>query len=221
MLKMAAMLDRYQGRSYKARLLNPYDALWDCRLRVSTFGYHASSGKPGEADWRVHYTPTPYEDIFRLLRMIDLTDRDVFVDFGAGMGRAVFAASWLGAERAIGIEVIPSLCDKAEESHHRSRLSDRKIEIVRARAQDYRNPEMSICFMFHPFGEATLFEVLRNMKTARQAGPCPKLRIVYVNPVFDFVLHQFDWLRCIGRTPMVRRWPSSAPRYDASLWQSL
>jgi predicted RNA methylase len=63
-------------------------------------------GDPGDNDSRVHYTPTPYGNLFRLLRMVNLRSDDVFVDLGAGMGRAVFAASWLDARRVVSIEVV-------------------------------------------------------------------------------------------------------------------
>jgi hypothetical protein len=217
---MGAMLDVYRGRGYRDRILNPHDEFWDRRLRVRTFGYHPATGKPGDIDWRVHYTPTPYCDIFRLLRMVHLGPDDVFVDFGAGMGRAVFAASWLGAARAIGVEVVQSLCDKANENYRQSRLVHRHIDFVSVAAQDYRNPDMTVCFMFHPFGEATLTEVLHNIEQVRSAEQSPKLRIIYVKPVYDSVLQRMSWLECIGHVPAARRWPSTGARYETSLWQS-
>ena len=218
--KMFAMIDRYRGRSYKDRLLNPHDEFWDRRLGVRTFGYHPATGKPGDDDWKVHYTPTRYSDIFRLLRMVDLHSDDVFVDFGAGMGRTVFAASLLGAARAIGIEVVQSLCDKALENYHRSRIVHRNIEFICMRAEEYRNRNMTVCFMFHPFGEATLRKVLRNIELARAGEHLPKLRIIYVNPVYDFVLQGMSWLECIGHRPAVTRWPSTGAHYETSLWQT-
>jgi hypothetical protein len=217
---MFAIIDRYRGLGYKDRLLNLRDEYWDRRLRVRTFGYHPATGKPDDSDWRVHYTPTPYNDIFRLLRMVDLRSDDVFVDLGAGMGRTVFAASWLGAARAIGIEVVQSLYEKANENYHRSRLAHRNIEFICMRAQEYGNRDITVCFMFHPFGEATLTQVVRNMELARVGGQCPKLRIIYVNPVYDRVLEQVTWLKRIGRPPPVRVCLSSAAQYEASLWQS-
>lgn len=217
---MVVMLDDFRGRGYKDRLLNPHDEFWDRRLGVRTFGYHQATGKPGDFDWRVHYTPTPYCDIFRHLRMVHLNNDDVFVDFGAGLGRAVFAASWLGAARAIGVEVVQSLCDKASENYRHSRLVDQNIKFISIGAQDYCNPDMTVCFMFHPFGEATLRKVLHNIELVRIGKQSSKLRIVYVNPVYDVVLNRTPWLECIGRVPAARRWPSTGARYEASLWQS-
>ena len=217
---MFTMLDRFRGKSYKDRLLNPHDEFWDRRLGVRTFGYHPAMGDPGDNDWRVHYTPTPYSDIFRLLRMVDLRSDDVFVDLGAGMGRAVFAASWLGARRAVGIEVVQHLCDKAAQNHQRSRLASRDIEFICTNAQDYRNGDTTVLFMFHPFGEPTLRQVLHNIESVRMEEPRRTLRIIYVNPVYDSVLQQTKWLKCIGRVPKVASWLSTAIHYDTTLWQS-
>ena len=217
---MLAMIDHLRGRSYKDRLLNPHDEFWDRRLGVQTFGYYPATGKPGDPDWKVHYTPTPYSDIFRLLRSVHLNRNDVFVDLGAGMGRAVFAASWLGAARSIGVEVVQYLCDRAKRNYRQSRLTYRNIEFISINAQDYRNPDMTVCFLFHPFGEATLIDVLRNMEFGRLRGQSPKLRIIYVNPVYDSVLVRTNWLECVGRIPAAKRWASTGARYETSLWQS-
>jgi hypothetical protein len=217
---MFSMLDRFRGRSFKDRLLNLGDEFWDRRLRVQTFGFHPGLGEPSSYDWRVHYTPTPYTDIFRLLRMVNLRSDDVFVDLGAGMGRAVFAASWYGAGRSIGVEVVQNLCNKAIENYRQSRLARRNIEFICSRAQDYQNCDTTVLFMFHPFGEATVSQVLRNIELARQSKLQPTLRIIYVNPVYDFVLQQLNWLKCIARVPPVSSRFSTAHHYEATLWQS-
>jgi Histone methylation protein DOT1 len=219
-VKMFALLDRFRGRGYKDRLLNPHDEFWDRKLGVQTFGYHPGEGEPGDLNWKVHYSPTPYSDIFRLLRLVNLKSGDVFVDLGAGMGRAVFAASWLGASRAIGVEVVQHLCDKGERNYFQSRLVHQNIQFISMGAEDYRNPDMTVCFMFHPFGEATLTKVMRNMEFIRSGKKVGKLRIVYVNPVYDSILRDNFWLECIGRVPARRRWPSIGDRYETSLWQS-
>ena len=85
------MLNRFRGRGYKTRLLNPHDEFWDRRLGVRTFGFHPGTGNAGDPDWQVHYAPTPYSEIFRLLNLVDLSNEDVFVDLGSGMGRTTFA----------------------------------------------------------------------------------------------------------------------------------
>jgi len=218
---MPDFLDHFRGQGYKTRLLNPHDEFWDQRLGIKTFGFHPASGKQGDSDWRVHYTPTPYSDIFRLLKMVELGADDVFVDLGSGMGRAVFCASWMGAKRAVGIEVVPDLCKTAIQSHVRSRLAHRNIEFFCENALDFQCRDTTVLFMFHPFGEATLRQVLHNIESERIKKPHSKLRIIYVNPVFDAVLKQTKWLECIGHVASARIWPSTSSHYTATLWKSL
>jgi 16S rRNA G966 N2-methylase RsmD len=210
-----------RGQGFKTRLLNPFDEIWDRRLGVQTFGFHPGTGESNDADLQVHYTPTPYRDIFRLLKAVDLRNDDVFTDLGAGLGRAVFAASSMGARRAVGIEIVQELCDKAVKNLRRSRLADCNIEFACTNALDYQNSDTTVLFMFHPFGEATLRQVLRNLEVERMQKPHGTLRIIYRNPVYDAVLQQTKWLQCIGRVTDAATWPSGATRYLTTLWQSV
>ena len=217
---MLALLRGLKGRGYKTRLINPHDELWDRRLGVQTFGFHPGTGV-GKPDWQVHYAPTPYSEIFRLLKLIDLRDDDVFVDLGSGMGRTTFAASWLGAKRAVGVEIVQDLCNKSNENLRRSRLSGRPIKFVCMNAADYRNPDVTVLFMCHPFGEATLRHVMRNFESDVNARPDRTFRIVYRNPMYDAVLQQIPWLECVGRVPPSGPWPSTLARYETTLWRSV
>lgn len=219
---MGGLLARFRGQGYKTRLLNPHDEYWDRRLGIRTFGFHEGSGAQGEAVWNVHYTPTPYADILRLLRHAGLHKDDVFVDLGAGMGRAVFTAAWLGARRSVGVELIPELVAKAEANRARARQADRDISFVCTDATRYAFADMTMLFMFHPFGETTMEQVLRNIRASREAACTPPLRIVYINPVCDEVLAQSGWLRRIERLPPPdRRLLSTAGHHETSIWQSI
>ena len=104
-MAMSALLDRVRGRGYKARLLRPRDEFWDRRLGVRTFGHIPAVGTPDAAAWQGHYEATSYRDLFLMLRRVGIGPDDVYVDLGCGMGRTVFAAEWLGARRAVGVEV--------------------------------------------------------------------------------------------------------------------
>jgi len=201
--------------------MNPHDAFWDWRLGVQTFGFHPGTGTAEDPDWQVHYTPTPYNEIFRLLRMIDLNDEDVFVDLGVGLGRTAFAASWMGAKHAIGVEIIQDLCDKANENLRRGRLFNREIEFTCMNAANWRSRDTTVLFMNNPFGEATVRHVLRNFEAEGVPSRTRALRIIYRNPMFDSVLHQTPWLQCVARVPATGPWPSTAARYETTLWQSV
>src|SRR5262249_1193661 len=110
---------------------------------------------------------------------------------------------------------------QSNENLRQSRLSRRAIEFVCMNAANYHNPDTTVLFMGHPFGEATLRQVLRNIEADRIAGPGRPLRIVYRNPMYDAVLHQTPWLERVGRVPDAGPWLSTLARYETTLWRSI
>jgi len=162
----------------------------------------------------------PYGDIFSHLQQIDLRQSDIFTDLGCGLGRAVFAASWKGARRSVGVEIVEDLCAQAARNHKQSRLAGRDIEFVCANAAHYNLSETTVLFMFHPFGEDTLRQVVENIERDRPKTK-ESLRIIYGNPIYDAVLERSGRFRCIGRIPPYRPWLSNSPHYETSLWRSI
>ena len=65
---------KLKGSGLKTRLLHPWDELWDRRLGVyTTLGDHSAGGVDGRIAERVHYAPTPFAVILRLLRHVALS----------------------------------------------------------------------------------------------------------------------------------------------------
>lgn len=197
------------------------DELWDRRLGVSTFGHHPATGSPGDREWYIHYIPSPYRDIFDVLKTAKLTSDDVFTDLGCGLGRVVFAASWAGARRAAGVELVSWLADGAAENRRRCKLDGRDIEFFERNAVDHSLVDTTLLYMFHPFGGQILAEVLEKARADRKAaGATRPLRIAYVNPVCDEVLAGSGWMRRTLEVPARPQRFSSADHYTASLWES-
>lgn len=211
-----------RNRALRLRLTQPLDELWDRRLGIHTFGHRPGSGRQGDAEWYLHYAPTPYRDLFRVMRAASLGANDIFTDLGAGMGRAVFAASWLGARRAIGIELLPDLAAIAEQNRRNSRLRDRDIVFRAANALDESLLGTTLLYMFHPFGEQVMERVLAQARRARaDAGVSQPLRIIYVNPVCEDVLAASGWLRQVDDLPPRPQLLSTAKHYRATIWRSV
>ena len=206
-----------RGSGLKTRLLHPVDAYWDQRLRVSTFGYFPAMGRPEEADFRVHYTPMPYSVCFRILRHVGLRADDVVVDLGCGLGRAVFAASWLGARRAIGVDIVPQLVGKAQENAKHARPGGRDIEFHCMSAEEYAMTEATILMMFHPFGAGTMTAVVRALE-CELAGRPRALRVAYVNPVHAEVLDASELLTRNDHWPARASAVSRYGRYAVTFW---
>jgi hypothetical protein len=64
---------------------------------------------------REHY-PTGLSDFRRMKKFLQPeTQNEVFVDYGAGLGRAVILAAMLPFKRVIGVELSPVLAERARE----------------------------------------------------------------------------------------------------------
>lgn len=194
------MFNAFRGSGLKTRLLHPIDEFWDLRLGVQTVGFLPEVGLPGAPEWRGAYVPTKYKRILASLRHVNVGTNDAFVDLGCGLGRAVFAASWLGAKRAIGVEIDASLSDQARRSHERSRLNGRDIEFVCAGAETFSPVDTTVLFMFNPFGPGTMQTVIRRFEEEMAKNPRP-LRVVYENPLQSAVLDASPYLKRFDEWP--------------------
>lgn len=215
------MLPTLHNRNLSARFRQPADEYWDRRLGVSTFGYHPGSGAPDEREWYMHYTPSPYRDIFDVLAMARLCNEDVFTDLGCGLGRAVFAASFSGARRAEGVELVPFLAQRAEQNRRSRRLAEKDIAFFERNALDHDLSATTLLYTFHSFGPRIMAEVLDKARhDRRRANMRKRLRIAYMNPVCEEVLRDSGWLRPVGALPPKRQWLSNALHYRTSFWES-
>jgi precorrin-6B methylase 2 len=133
---------------------------------------------------RVRYVPSPWYVIPRELRYLGVTDRDVFVDFGCGKGRVVHQAARWPFSRVIGLEISPVLAEiaranlAARSRQHRCQ----NIEIVVGDAAEYRVPDdLTIGYIFHPFGGQTLDAMLQAIVDSIDRRP-RRVRLIYTYP---------------------------------------
>jgi len=69
--------------------------------------------------------PTPSAVVDRMLEAAHVTSSDVVYDLGSGDGRIVIAAAQKFGARAVGVEVMPDLCRKAQQRIRELGLADR------------------------------------------------------------------------------------------------
>jgi predicted RNA methylase len=128
-------------------------------------------------------------------------DRDVFLDYGSGMGRIVLAAATFPFRRVIGIEIAPELTRAAEKNLERVRakLRCQDVEFVTAEASSYSLPgDMTTLFFHNPFKGPVLSKVLGNIHRSLVEHP-RKLTIIYFNPpYFEEYVAGCDWLEKKG-----------------------
>ncbi|MBO9695037.1 MAG: class I SAM-dependent methyltransferase [Sphingopyxis sp.] len=215
------MLAGLRNRNLTARVRQPVDELWDRYLGVHTFGHYPGSGGPGDREWYLHYIPSSYRDVFAVLDRGGVGPDDIVTDLGCGLGRVVFAASYRGAARVEGVDLIPSLVDSAKANLASSRLKHRDIRFHARNALDHHLGDTTFLYLFHPFGPEILGEVMEKARDDRRsAGIRRPLRIAYVNPVGESVLNEAGWLRPDGDMPPRREHFSSALHYRTAFWES-
>ena len=183
------------------RLSFGFDRVWD-RFRDRGLDLHkfALEIDHFQPDF-VQYEATPWRYLPSVLRRRDVGADDVFVDLGCGKGRIVIqAASRYRFARVIGVEVAAGLAGIARhnvaEGPHRIRA---EVDIQVADATSWTVPDdVTVAFMYHPFGGGTFATVLGNLIASYDCRP-RRLRFVYVCPL----LH--ETVLGTGRFELVRR----------------
>jgi len=131
------------------------------------------------------YQPIPYNSFDVAMRCVPIVPgRDVFVDYGCGMGRAIILAARRPFRGVIGVERSSELCAVARNNITRARrkLQCPNVQVVNSDAQDYLVPDdATVFFLFNPFGESTVRCVLQRILESLERNP-RKLTIVYALP---------------------------------------
>jgi hypothetical protein len=126
----------------------------------------------------VFYQPTPVRHILDLIKASTLSNDDVFVDIGSGLGHVALLASMLTGAPSIGIEIEPAYIASAQECARRLHLND--VHFICA---DARTADLSIgtvFYLYSPFTGSILADVLHTLRrestkrsiTVCALGPC-------------------------------------------------
>lgn len=207
-LRKAVPLDRLLARL----LLKCDNMLWEYRLGIKSRGESFSTPDSDS----VPYSTVPYRMIVKILRHLALDPADVFVDIGCGKGRVLCCASRFRIRQVVGVEMDQDLCAAAQRNTERVRGRRSPVRIAHATAQEYDYRAGTVYYLFCPFGAATLDQVLARIRQSLQGEP-RRIRIVYVNPMAEFLLQRSDWLR------MTEKWQTGDEFgliHDVSFWQA-
>lgn len=159
------------------------------RLEKKFYNYH-----PRDFDNGVLYMSCLTREIKNALRWVREKTGDSFYDFqfldlGCGKGKSLIVYSQLcgskAKHKAIGIEYYKPLLDIAENNLQVTGTS-RLVKVVHddaRRFKAYTNTHNLILFLYNPFGEGTLREVLDNCNGM-------KVVIIYIDPVYDRAIQE-------------------------------
>src|SRR5205823_2569252 len=175
---------RYQEWSYS---VHTEAVLSQAELGFGTSEFHDYSA----SDWRY---------LRKILRRLHLDyGSHVFVDYGAGMGRALILASGLPFKRVIGVEISPQLAQIAEQNIKKARrkLACPDIRVVNTDATAFAiEPEMSIFYFNNSIHGHALEAVLNAIRASIVANP-RSIRLICQLPSeseFELQIQQTSWL---------------------------
>jgi len=160
-----------------------FDILQDYRLGIHTLSL-AAFHSPDR--YNNHpYQPTSYLDFLGILEFLKTeTAGGVFLDLGCGKGRLLALAARQPFRKIIGVDISDKLCARAERNLRRLRgtLQCQDFEVIKCDAADYEvPPEVTVIFLFNPFGAPVIARVVENIKKSLIATP-RKLVIIYGHP---------------------------------------
>jgi hypothetical protein len=140
----------------------------------------------------VAYQPTPARHIFDLISRTELTEWDVFIDLGSGLGHVTLMAAICTSANCTGIELEPSYVDCARKSARSLNLNNARFIPADARAADLSDG--TVFYLYTPFIGAILRDVLNSL---RQEAVTREIRICTFGPCTRIVAAE-QWLNVIG-----------------------
>jgi SAM-dependent methyltransferase len=151
------------------------DRAFDADYAIETAGIvhlHELDIQGANVRYGVRYEPTNPEWFRDLIGCLPIDYRDfVFVDFGAGKGRALVLASEFPFKRIVGVEFSSTLAEIGRRNVER--LSERaNFEVRCADAVDYELPdEPCVLYFYNPFASPVLRRVLENIRGSLERTP--------------------------------------------------
>lgn len=126
-----------------------------------------------------------------------------FVDLGSGKGRTLLMASDYPFARIIGVELLAELNRIATNNIAAYFSPQQRCFNIQSLSLDARGfrfpPEPMLLYLFNPFPETVLREVLDNLRASLGSAP-RDLYLLYHNLVHERAMHEQPWLERMLRT---------------------
>ena len=144
----------------------------------------------------VQQAPTPDQAV---LNFRDFT----FIDLGSGKGRTLLMASDYPFRRIIGVELLPSLHQIAQQNLSEYKSDTQKcfaLESISADATAFPFPDDPlVIYLFNPFPETGMRRLFANLERSLREHP-REVYVLYHNPLLEHVLAEGGFLRRLGGT---------------------
>ena len=177
--------------------VHPFDEKFGVRTSGLIAGRHLKSGHRHDRHSTAYFgvAPSVFAALMRRWRRLDAAARveeTVFLDVGAGMGRAMLLAAEMNFKEVVGLELNPALVRIARRNLARWRAAGRveaeKVRIVEGDAVEFPLPDApTVAFLFNPFDGPVLKRLLKKWEGALASGT-NLLDLIYVNNEQESVL---------------------------------
>jgi SAM-dependent methyltransferase len=195
---LAALWEFVRDSTPERRRQRYGDAEYDWEHRVNTTSAAVSWHDRLLGVFHSPYQPTEaalFHEMLAALREQSHSDFHdfVFLDLGSGKGRTLLMASDYPFRRIIGVELLPSLHQAAQENLNMYRKESQKcftLESVCADATEFPFPdEPTVLYLFNPFPEAGLKRMIANLEQSLRAHP-RAVYVLYHNPLLEHLLSE-------------------------------
>jgi Methyltransferase domain len=146
----------------------------------------------------VFYQPTPARHIFDLLSRTALTERDVLVDLGSGLGHVPLLTGICTKARSIGIEFEPEYVNSAQRTAERLLL--KRVSFIQQDAQAADLTEGTVFYLYTPFRGKMLRSVLDSL---RREAETREIRVCTYGPCTLTVADE-EWMETSGPSQVDR-----------------
>jgi SAM-dependent methyltransferase len=179
--------------------VHPFDEKFGVTTSGLIAGRHLKSGHRHDRHSTAYFAvaPSVFAALMRRWRRLNpkvRVEEPVFLDIGAGMGRAVLLAAEMPFKEVVGLELNSILVRNARRNLAKWRADGRvKAEqgrIVEGDAVEFELPcTPVVAFLFNPFGGPVLKRLLTKWKESFATQP-GSLDLIYVNNEHESVLSQ-------------------------------
>jgi SAM-dependent methyltransferase len=189
----------FPGLTVKSGFLrHPFDIEYGVQTSGLVAGRHLTTGHLHDRHNTAYYgvAPSVLETLLRHWRALPLVGQlkdYTFVDFGAGMGRAVLLASRLPFREVVGVELNPVLATTAQKNAKTWQMhgfAKSPIRIVCQDAVEFVFPQNPcVAFLFNPFREPLVRTLKRHMERSFTSRP-GQIDVLYANNEFASVFER-------------------------------
>jgi hypothetical protein len=140
----------------------------------------------------VPYQPTPARHIFDFIGQTALTERDLLIDLGSGLGQVTLLAAICSSAQCRGVELEPAYVDCARRSARSLNLNNATFIEGDARLADLSAG--TVFYLYTPFTGSVLQDVLNSL---RHEAADRAIRISTFGPCTSLVAKE-PWLSTVG-----------------------